>query len=128
MSKKRAADINITPLVDILLVLLVIFMVTTPMMVREIYVDVPKVVSVVQSKNVIKYDRIITISLNDKQKIFYNGKEISYKELVDTLSKEPKDSVVAVEAGKFLSYQLVYSLLVKLQDAGFQNVSLTGFY
>lgn len=126
--RKKAGEINIAPLVDVLLVLLVIFMVTTPMMVREIYVDVPQVVSLVRSKNVINNDRILTVSIDENQKLFFNGKPMTLEGLIIALKKESPDSVVALEGSKKLGYQVIYSLLTRLQDAGFYNIALTGFF
>lgn len=126
--RKKAADINIAPLVDVLLVLLVIFMITAPMMYKEINVDLPQVVSVTQSKNVIKNDIVITISIDAKKNIFLNSKNISFDELIKKLKSTPKDAVISVEASKELSYQMVYSLLSSIQAADFYNISLSGFY
>lgn len=126
--RRRANEINVTPLVDVLLVLLVIFMVTTPMLVKQIVIDVPQVVSVTQSKNVVQYDTIITISVDKDQNIFYNNNKVSFDTLINNLKRESPESAIAVEASKALSYQVVYSLLIKIQEAGFYNISLTGFY
>lgn len=126
--RKKADEINIAPLVDVLLVLLVIFMITAPMMYKEINVDLPQVVSVTQSKNVIKNDVVITISIDAKKNIFFNSKNISFDELIKKLKSIPKDAVISVEASKELSYQMVYSLLSSIQAADFYNISLCGFY
>lgn len=126
--KKRANDINVTPLIDVLLVLLVIFMVTAPMLVKEIYVDLPQVVSVLRSKNVIQNDKVTTISFSKDREFFFNGKKVSYEKLFEHLKELPNGTVISLEASKDLSYQLVYSLASKINDCGDFELALSGFY
>jgi len=113
------ANINITPLVDVMLVLLVIFMVTTPMIVKGIKVNLPRTHS--GSTNIAKKDIIITITKNER---LYIGKRLStFTELNSFLKVSPKAQIV-IEADKTVAYGLVAKIIDIAKTDGIQKIAL----
>jgi biopolymer transport protein TolR len=120
-AKKRGmfANINITPLVDVMLVLLVIFMVTTPMIVKGIKVNLPRTHS--GSANIAKKDIIITITKNER---LYIGRHLStFTELNSFLKTNPKAQIV-IEADKTVAYGLVAKIIDIAKTDGIQKIAL----
>jgi len=118
-SKGIFSDINITPLVDVVLVLLVIFMVTTPMLVKGIKVNLPKTHS--GSTNITKKDLIVSI---DKEgRIYLNNKQTD----LDGLRKAFEDNhgnEVVIEADKAIEYGLVVRIIDIAKQSGIEKVGL----
>ncbi len=117
-------DLNITPLVDIMLVLLAILMVTTPIIEYEENITLP-----VGSKNksiekmsdlVIRIDRNKIIYI-DKQKYDFDSFADSFAMLSD---KYPKDTLVYIKADRELKYNDVMMVLKTLKDSSYTKVSL----
>src|ERR1700746_749744 len=75
------AEINVTPLVDVMLVLLIIFMVTAPLMTSGVSVDLPKT----DAKPINTDSQPLTVSLNAQGKIFLQDQEVQLSELVTKL-------------------------------------------
>ncbi len=117
--KKVFSDINITPLVDVMLVLLVIFMVTTPMLVKGIKVNLPKTKSGVTK--IEKKDIIISIDKNGR---YYLDKvPIKLDALKDYL-KAHKGRTVIIKADSLVNYGTVVSLIDTVKSAGINRVGL----
>lgn len=113
------ANINITPLVDVMLVLLVIFMVTTPMIVKGMKVNLPRTHS--GSANIAKKDIIITITKNDR---LYIGKHLStFTEVSQFLKENPKAQIV-IEADKTVAYSMVAKIIDIAKTDGIQKIAL----
>lgn len=114
------SDINITPFVDVLLVLLIIFMISAPLLTGSVNVDLPK--GVTESKYQ-KEEIIITI--NSAKKIFIQDQESSFKTLKSDLKKSAKtDEKINVKADKSVSYGDVMEVIKYINDAGFSKVIL----
>ena len=88
------SEINVTPLVDVMLVLLIIFMVTAPMLDRGIHVDLPKAVTGQQVTN-----RELTITLTKEHVVYLNREIVTLQELRQQLSGF-KNRPVVIEADK----------------------------
>ena len=89
--RQLMSEINITPFVDVMLVLLVVFMVTAPMMISGINVDLPQTAAAPLSGN----DEPLTITVTDKEIVYVQDIEIESKDLIPKLiaiTKEKKDS------------------------------------
>ncbi|AEA33957.1 ExbD/TolR family protein [Hippea maritima] len=113
------SDINITPLVDVMLVLLVIFMVTTPMLVKGIRVNLPKTKSgqtKIEKKNVI-------ISI-DKNGHYYLDKVLITQDALEDFLKAHKDKSVIIKSDKDVRYGLVIHLIDMVKSAGISKVGL----
>ncbi len=118
-NNKTFSDINITPLVDVMLVLLVIFMVTTPMLVKGIKVNLPKTKSGVTK--IEKKDIIISI---DKDGRYYLDKvPIKLDALKDYL-KAHKNRTVIIKADSMVNYGIVVSLIDTVKSVGINRVGL----
>jgi biopolymer transport protein TolR len=119
------SEINVTPLVDVMLVLLIIFMVTAPMMQEGVTVDLPEAKGAPIQKEQKKEEIIIAIS--DKGKIFVNETEIAEDELVqrivDTTTKSP-DKEVYLRADKSVPYGIVVRVMGALKAAGVANLGM----
>jgi biopolymer transport protein TolR len=89
--KKVNSNINVTPMVDVMLVLVIIFMVVTPMLSQKVTVDLPKVTAAVLMENASKQDAI-TVAITRDGKTFLGGDQVS----LDALGSKIAD----VEAGK----------------------------
>ena len=121
--RKYVCDINVTPMVDVMLVLLIIFMITSPMLVGGVEVDLPKTSSPAISG---QYKPLV-ISLDKNGKIFIFETEIKRSELTNKLkeiTKENKDARVFVKGDKKVSYGLVAETMALIQNSGYTKVAL----
>ncbi len=117
-------ELNITPLVDVMLVLLAILMVISPNIVYEELIRLPKGSA---QKEITKKDPVeITISAD--KKITINKSQFKYETFADdfiqSASSYPADSTVKISADGRLNYSDVMYVLAVVKKAGFQNVSL----
>ena len=118
------AEINITPLVDIMTVLMAVFMITAPMITSGINVDLPNAGKSILSGNVTSLD----ISVLRNGDIFFGGKKIqSFKSLIskiNAISKENPGISIVIGGDKSATYGKIIELMGKLKDAGYQKVGL----
>jgi biopolymer transport protein ExbD len=122
--KGPVSDINVTPLVDVMLVLLVIFMVTAPMLFSGINLKLPKTQKV---STVGLRQELVILSITDSEKFYLGIKVISPKELVPAILKQFKQNktdVVYVRADYNLRYEKVAKLIANLKKAGVSNIAL----
>ena len=115
-------EINVTPLVDVVLVLLLVFMVTAPMMSRGIDVSLP----VANQPETEREDRI-TVSINAQERIFVGDRPINLQLLEDTvrgMMEGRMHKVVYLRADESIRYGKVITVIDKLKSAG---VELVGF-
>lgn len=123
-SSNITCEINVTPLVDIMLVLLIVFMVTSPMLLSSVNVDLPESKSVVNSPD---KDEPLIITVDSKGDIFLHDNKISLPQLVNKLhaiTQEKKDSRVFIKGDKKISYGEVINVLTEIYAAGFSKVAL----
>ncbi len=117
-------DLNITPLVDIMLVLMAILMVTAPVMEYKDDISLPKGS---KSKAMQKIPDL-TVRIDKSKRIHIKNRSYSIKTFADDfnlLKKDfPKGTVVFIKADKTLQYDTVMFLLKVIKDAGFTKVSL----
>jgi biopolymer transport protein TolR len=125
-------DINVTPLVDVVLVLLIIFMVVTPMLHRGVHVDLP-ITSNHEKKQDTGEQLVVSVRCEkyeskdkcEKSAAYIETDKIDNDELVSRVRKELKGSrPVHVRADKALKYGDVRKVLEKIHDAGAQNVGM----
>lgn len=121
--RKMKAEINMTPMIDVMLVLLIIFMVAAPMMTTGIPLDLPKV----GGKNLTGEDTSINISV-DKQGYYYIGKsEVPSTKMVEKLKAITNNNLeltVTISADEDAGYGRVIGLMALLKEAGFEKVGL----
>lgn len=118
------AEINITPLVDVMLVLLIIFMVTAPMLKAGVPIDLPD--SKAEALQEKKDD--ITISMDAAGRLFLDDQELAPGELSDRLAGVARPGgeapLVTLRADKGLDYGRVMAVMGELNAAGFKQISL----
>ncbi len=117
------AEINVTPLVDVMLVLLVIFMVTSPMMITGITVDLPKTKASAIGGN----DEPISITVDKVGSIYIQEEKILVNELATKLhaiSQNNKDIRVFVRGDKAVDYGKVMIVFAEIKNGGYHNVAL----
>ena len=122
--KGPVSDINVTPLVDVMLVLLVIFMVTAPMLFSGIQLKLPKTQKV---NNIGLRPELIILSITENEQFYLGKNAVLQKELVPSILKEFKarnTDVVYVRADYNLRYEKVAKLIASLKKAGVSNIAL----
>ncbi|MDF3047467.1 MAG: TolR biopolymer transport protein [Candidatus Midichloriaceae bacterium] len=123
-SKRRInAEINVTPLVDVMLVLLVIFMITSPMLVAGVQVDLPKTKASALSGQ----DEPIAISVDKFGNIYIHETKIKMEELgkkLAAVSQERKDIRIFVRGDKTIDYGRVMQVFGAIKSAGYKNIAL----
>lgn len=123
--RTRAAftDINVTPMVDVMLVLLVIFMVTAPMMTTGVSLDLPRG----DGQAMEEADRAVDISIDAKSKIYMGDKAVRPETLVNRLKamqKSNPDLKIVISGDRAASYGQVIELMSLLRLAGISKVGL----
>ena len=117
------AEINVTPLVDVMLVLLIIFMVAAPLMTSGVNVDLPKA-----SANPISQDsEPLTVSVNAEGKIYLQDTELQLQDLAGKLgaiSDGKMDRRIYVRGDKALSYGRIMEVMATITQGGFTKVAL----
>ncbi len=104
------SEINVVPLVDVVLVLLIIFMVTAPLLYRGIDINLPK-----STINTIQPEERVVLSVNSQQKIFLDQQEMSLNRLEKALSDRAKaNSEIAVYLRA--DEQVPYGMIVQIMD------------
>jgi biopolymer transport protein TolR len=122
-SDRLISDINVTPFVDVMLVLLVIFMVTAPMMMQGVDVALPETTSQPLAAN--KENLVITI--NNKDQIFINNYQVTIDFLQEKLKKilEGRDNrEVYLRADREISYGFVVRVMAEIKAAGVDKLGM----
>ena len=118
------SEINVTPFVDIMLVLLIIFMVAAPLLSVGIEVDLPNT----QAKPLkTEKERPLTLTLDGKSNIFINEVKIEKSELRSKLlaiKKERESDEIYLRASKDIEYQNVAAILALVSNIGYSQISL----
>ena len=118
-------ELNITPLVDIMLVLLAILMVTTPAIIYEEQMSLP---DGSKSKVLSQELKSLTVRIDSQRQVYIDQSKMSLNELSDNLvllsKKYDKNSPVYIKADKRLIYDDVMFVLKSMKNAGFSKVAL----
>lgn len=125
MRKRRSAisAINVTPFVDVMLVLLIIFMVTSPMLVAGINVNLPNA----NGKVIAEPDDPISVTVDKAGAIYINDSQIAQENLVKKVSaiaKANKAIKIFVRGDKDIYYGKMVKVIGMLSDAGFTKIAL----
>jgi biopolymer transport protein TolR len=118
------SEINVTPLVDVCLVLLIIFMVVTPMMIAQVKVDLPRTS---QAPSMPGQPTQLAVSIRDDGSVYVGGSPVAEALLRETLAAmqaaEP-DREVIVRGDRRLGYEKFCNVLAVLSEVGFKRVGL----
>jgi biopolymer transport protein TolR len=125
--RRRAvmAEINVTPMVDVMLVLLIIFMVSAPLLTVGVPIDLPQS----QAKSLDQDKEPLTVSVNDAGKIFLQNSEITFDDLLPKLqavaqARGGTEARVYVRGDKKVNYGTMMQVMGQLSGAGFHKVAL----
>jgi biopolymer transport protein TolR len=119
------ADINITPMVDVMLVLLVIFMITAPLLQVGVPVDLPKT----SAQQVGGNDEPLVVSVNAKDEVFLGETKYEIDELgakLKAVHEEKPDQRVFIRGDKAINYGRMMQVMGVVIDAGFRQLGLLG--
>ena len=121
--QKLMSEINVTPFVDVMLVLLIIFMITAPLMKTGIGIELPQV----NTPNIPESDEPLIVTINKNNEIFLSEKNVPVKNLKSKLTAiknaNPKVKVF-IKADKLVPYQKLMEVMKKIIDSNITNVSL----
>jgi len=117
------ADINVTPLVDVMLVLLVIFMITTPLFERGIDVNLPQTVS----SNISGAERVILTIPKDKTYVYFNSQPVNrnlMKGYLQQIFRTRTDKTIYLFADQSVPYGDVLTVMDEVKQSGIETVGL----
>ena len=119
------SQINVTPMVDVMLVLLIIFMVSAPLLTVGVPIDLPQT----QAKSLDQSKEPLTLSVNLEGKVFLQNSEIPIEELVPKLkavtdARGGYDERIYVRGDRKVDYGTVMRVMGRLSSAGFRRVAL----
>ncbi|MBA8820746.1 MULTISPECIES: protein TolR [unclassified Ochrobactrum] len=121
--KALMSEINVTPFVDVMLVLLIIFMVSAPLLTVGVPIDLPDT----QAKAMNADTQPITVSVSNEGKIYLQETEIPIEEVVPKLqaiSKTGYEERIFVRGDKAADYGTVMKVMARISAAGFKNIGL----
>ena len=117
------SDINVTPFVDVMLVLLIIFMVTAPMMIHGVKVNLP----ITESKSIKSKEDPLILSITKKRLIFIENYNIEFKSLKGKLKKiiaNRAETEILLQADKDVPYGFVMRVMAQVKEAGISKVGM----
>ncbi|TCT13352.1 cell division and transport-associated protein TolR [Tepidamorphus gemmatus] len=117
------SEINVTPFVDVMLVLLIVFMVTAPLLTVGVPIDLPET----QAKPLEGQKEPLTVSVDNQGRVFLQDTEITVEELVPKLTAIAERGVeerVFVRGDRTVDYGTVMRVMGRLNQAGFRRIAL----
>ena len=122
-SKEPMSEINVTPFVDVMLVLLIIFMVTAPLLTVGVQVDLPET----SADTLPEESEPLTLTINSKGEVFIQETKIEFDNLIKKIlavSNNRTDTRIYVRGDKTINYGRVLEVMGKLSGSGFTKVAL----
>ena len=117
------SDINVTPFVDVMLVLLIIFMVTAPLLTAGIKINLPESSSILKNEK----NKPITVSIDKNNDIYLQKKKITKNQLIIKLTELKKNNQnlkIFLKGDKDLNYGEIMNLMSLMNKSGFKKVAL----
>ncbi len=117
------SEINVTPMVDVMLVLLVVFMITAPLLTVGVPVDLPKT----EASRIVGQDEPLVITMRADGKVFIQDTEIDMSRLIarlNAITDNRKETRIFVRGDKAIAYGRVMEVMGSVNLAGFDHVAL----
>ncbi|MBM9615407.1 protein TolR [Desulfobulbus rhabdoformis] len=117
------AEINVTPLVDVMLVLLIIFMVTAPMMTQGLEVDLPEATT----KALDQQEEPLVVTITKEGEVYLKKEKMTpelLRERLVSMSQEKKAEGIFLRADKTVAYGVVTSTMADIHGAGFDKLGM----
>ena len=121
--KEPISEINVTPFVDVMLVLLIIFMVTAPLLTVGVQVDLPET----SADTLPEETEPLTLTINAKGEIFIQETKVEYEKIIAKImavSNNRTDTRIYVRGDKTINYGRVLEIMGMLSGSGFTKVAL----
>jgi biopolymer transport protein TolR len=121
--KRFMSEINVTPLVDVMLVLLIIFMVTAPMMMQGVEVNLPQT----KAQSIKAKEDPLILTVNKKGEIFLEERAMKLEELgtkIETIFKYRREKEVILRADKDIPYGFVIKVMAEVKRAGVTKLGM----
>ena len=122
-NRQLMSEINVTPLVDVMLVLLIIFMVAAPMMIQGVDVNLPKT----EAKNIKTSDEPLMLTVNSKKEIFLESHPIPLEGLelkIRKIFENRRNKEVLLRADKDIPYGFVINVIASVKKAGIEKLGM----
>jgi len=117
------SQINVTPMVDVMLVLLVVFMITAPLLTVGVPIDLPKTAA----SRIVGQDEPLVISVDQAGKVYLQDLEVTLEQLVPRLTaitRNRKDARIFLRGDRTIAYGTVMTVMGAMNQAGFTKVAL----
>jgi len=117
------SDINVTPLVDVMLVLLIVFMVTAPLLTVGVPIELPKT----DAKQMSEESEPLTITLDKEGNIYIQEMKIPFTELAEKLEAIGMgnyDQKIYINGDKDINYEMLMKVMAKINLAGYTSIGL----
>ena len=117
------SDINVTPLVDVMLVLLIVFMVTAPLLTVGVPIELPKT----SAKQMTDDNEPLTITIDKNSKIYIQEMEIDFDDLTEKLEaigQSNFDQKIYINGDKDISYEVLMKVMAKISSSGYKSIGL----
>ena len=121
--KRLVSDINVTPLVDVMLVLLIIFMITAPMMTQGLDVDLPETTT----RSLRQKENPIVVTIDKDGKIMLDKIVVTrtlLKQQLERSPREEKENPIYLRADKNVAYGLVVAVMADIKESGFEKLGM----
>jgi biopolymer transport protein ExbD len=115
------AEINMIPLIDVMLVLLVIFIVTAPLLTHAVRIDLPRV----SSEPIVKKPAVVALAIDRDEKTFWNGEVVDAPELrkrLDEAAKRSPQPELHLSVDRTAQYQVVAEVMAAAAKAGLTRI------
>jgi len=122
-NKRLMSDINVTPFVDVMLVLLIIFMVTAPMMMQGVDVNLPKTTT----RHIKTKDEPLILTVNKKREVFIENHRIEINDLeikIKKIFENRRDKEILLRADKDVPYGFVIKVIARVKRAGIDKLGM----
>ena len=117
------SDINVTPLVDVMLVLLIVFMVTAPLLTVGVPIELPKT----SARQMTDDNEPLTITIDKNSKIYIQEIEIDFDDLTEKLEaigQSNFDQKIYINGDKDISYEVLMKVMAKINSSGYKSIGL----